>query len=115
MAALSPKPNRRYNVRSVSFPAKSYPTVLGIIEEELKKLQSLEASPSSSKADAICSALSSILKLCVHIEVLLSLPLTQQNLSQNERCLSEFVDISLRFLDVCSHTRDAIVSMKETA
>ncbi|KAF2312479.1 hypothetical protein GH714_034819 [Hevea brasiliensis] len=113
MPAFSPKPTRLYNVRSISFPARSHPNI-GRIEEELNKLSSWEAS--SVNAERICARLSALGEIYRCIEDLLNLPLTQQALSQNqeEKWVGEMLDDLIRYLDVCGNIRDGILLMKES-
>ncbi|KAJ9128754.1 hypothetical protein P3X46_034515 [Hevea brasiliensis] len=113
MPAFSPKPTRSYNVRSISFPARSHPNI-GRIEKELNKLSSWEAS--SVNAERICARLSALGEIYRFIEDLLNLPLTQQALSQNqeEKWVGEMLDNLIRYLDVCGNTRDGILLMKES-
>ncbi|XP_041019726.1 uncharacterized protein LOC121261436 [Juglans microcarpa x Juglans regia] len=118
-AAFSPKPSKRYSVRSISLPARSHPSTLRV-EEELNKLKSWETSSttssSSSKVETtIClNGLSLLSELYRCIEDLLNLPLTQQALAQNQH--QKFVNNSLEsclgYLDVCGNTRDAILLMQ---
>ncbi|XP_050377274.1 uncharacterized protein LOC126794567 [Argentina anserina] len=118
MASFSPKPTKRYNVRSISMPTRSHPTTVRI-EEELNKLKSWEATSTSSncsKADSLCKGLSGLKDLYSCIEELLHLPLTQKALSlhQNEKWVEELLDGSVKYLDVCGNTRDIILTMKES-
>ncbi|KAL6226940.1 hypothetical protein ACLB2K_000899 [Fragaria x ananassa] len=123
MASFSPKPTKRYNVRSISMPTRSHPTTLRI-EEQLNKLKSWEATSTSSsssssicsKAGSLCKGLSGLKDLYTCIEELLQLPLTQKALAlhQNEKWVEELLDGSVKYLDVCGNTRDAILTMKES-
>lgn len=121
IASFSPKPTKRYNVRSISMPTRSHPTTLRI-EEELNKLKAWEAtttsssSSNSSKADSICKGLSGLEDLYKCIEELLQLPLTQKALAlhPNEKWMEELLDGSVKYLDVCGNTRDVILTVKES-
>ncbi|XP_004289052.1 PREDICTED: uncharacterized protein LOC101310938 [Fragaria vesca subsp. vesca] len=123
MASFSPKPTKRYNVRSISMPTRSHPTTVRI-EEQLNKLKSWEATSTSSsssssicsKAGSLCKGLSGLKDLYTCIEELLQLPLTQKALAlhQNEKWVEELLDGSVKYLDVCGNTRDAILTMKES-
>ncbi|KAH0973174.1 hypothetical protein GBA52_025330 [Prunus armeniaca] len=118
MASFSPKPSKRYNVRSISLPVRSHPSTLRT-EEELNKLKAWEATTtttSEAKADSICKGLFGLKDLYICIEDLLQLPMTQQALAlhQNERWVEELLDGSVKYLDVCGNTRDAILAMKES-
>lgn len=113
MPAFSPKPTRSYNVRSISFPARSHPNI-SRIEEQLNKLSSCEAS--SLNAERICARLSGLGEIYRCIEDLLNLPLTQQALAQNqeEKWIADMLDDLIRYLDLCSNTRDGVLLMKES-
>ncbi|CAK7355600.1 unnamed protein product [Dovyalis caffra] len=113
MAAFSPK-STPYNVRSISFPARSHPSVAKL-EQELNKISSWEA-PTSLKADKFLCRLSSLGEIYKCVEVLLNLPMTQQALlqHQDEKLVNDMLDGLMRYLDVCGKTRDAIVLMKES-
>ncbi|PRQ47271.1 hypothetical protein RchiOBHm_Chr2g0097881 [Rosa chinensis] len=121
MASFSPKPTKCYNVRSISMPTRSHPTTLRI-EEELNKLKSWEVTSTSSsssnysKADSLGKGLGGLKDLYTCIEELLHLPLTQKALAlhQNEKWVEELLDGSVKYLDVCGNTRDAILTMKES-
>ncbi|GKV44156.1 hypothetical protein SLEP1_g51364 [Rubroshorea leprosula] len=105
------KPNSQYNVRSISFPARSHPTTLRI-EEEINKLRSLEGVSSST----VSTVLSGLAELYACMGDLLSLPLTQQGLSQqyHEKWVNELLDGTLRYLDICGNTRDSVLLTKES-
>ncbi|KAK6258116.1 hypothetical protein SCA6_012590 [Theobroma cacao] len=115
MAAFSSKSTNRYSVRSISFPARSHPSTLRM-EEELNKLRSWQGA-SSSNAETLCTSLFGLAELNICVEDLLNLPLTQQALAQhhNEKWDNELLDCSLKHLDLCGNTRDAILSMKQSA
>ncbi|GLT39320.1 hypothetical protein SLA2020_135180 [Shorea laevis] len=105
------KPSSQYNVRSTSFPARSHPTTLRI-EEEINKLRSLEGVSSST----VSTVLSGLAELYACMGDLLSLPLTQQGLSQHhhEKWVNELLDGTLRYLDICGNTRDSVLLTKES-
>ncbi|KAB1201753.1 hypothetical protein CJ030_MR8G007414 [Morella rubra] len=115
IAAFSPKPSKRYSVRSISLPARSHPSTLRV-EEELNKFKSWEASTSSFKVETICVGLSFVVELYRRLGDLLNLPLTQQTLGQVQlqKWINELLESSLRYLDVCGNTRDAILSFRES-
>lgn len=113
MAAFLPD----YHVRSISLPTRSHPSTAKV-EEQLNKLKAYqsEAYSSSSQAEKICSDLSGLVDLYSYIEDLLNLPLTRQALAnyQNEKWVNELLDGSVRYLDICSKTRDTVLLMKES-
>ncbi|XP_041020553.1 uncharacterized protein LOC121262225 [Juglans microcarpa x Juglans regia] len=116
MASSSPKPSKRYSLRSISLPARSHPSTLRV-EEQLNKIKSWEASTSSSKrVETICLGLSLLGELYRCIDDLLNLPLTQQALAQqqHQKWVNDLLEGSLGYLDVCGKTRDAILSMQES-
>lgn len=114
MAAFSPKSTPPYNVRSVSFPARSHPSVAKL-EQELNKISSWQV-PTSLKAETVLGRLSSLGEIYRCVEDLLNLPMTQQALlqHQNEKLMNDMLDDLMRYLDVCGKTRDAAVLMKES-
>ncbi|XP_061346032.1 uncharacterized protein LOC133291739 [Gastrolobium bilobum] len=115
MATFSQKRSCSYRIRSISLPTRSHPSTLRI-EEELQKLESWEASSSSSssKVEKICFGLRGLAELYKFVEELLKLSLTQQALAhhQNEKWVDELLDYPVRFLDILGETRDAIMLMK---
>ena len=118
MPPFSQKPSTSYNIRSITLPARSHPATQKV-EKELYKLRVNEASSpssSSSKAETICNALSSLRELYGQIDHLLSLPLTRQTLAQHQqqKWVHELVDDSLRYLDFCGNTRDVVLMMKDS-
>ncbi|XP_018855137.1 uncharacterized protein LOC109017294 [Juglans regia] len=114
MASSSPKPSKRYSVRSISLPARSHPSTLRV-EEQLNKIKSWEAS-SSKRVETLCLGLSLLGELYRCIDDLLNLPLTQQALAQqqHQKWVNDLLEGSLGYLDVCGKTRDAILSMQES-
>ncbi|XVF18119.1 hypothetical protein REPUB_Repub10bG0184600 [Reevesia pubescens] len=115
MSAFSSKSSNRYSVRSISFPARSHPSTLRM-EEELNKLRSWQGA-SPSNAETLSNSLLGLAELYIGIEDLLNLLLTQQTLAQhqNKKWNNELLDCSLKHLDLCGNTRDAILSMKQSA
>ncbi|KAL5557433.1 hypothetical protein UlMin_039669 [Ulmus minor] len=115
LITFSQKPSTRFNIRSITLPTRSHPTTHKI-EQELNKLKAWEATTTPTKASTICSALLGLKELYSSIGDLLSLPLTQQALSQHqdEKWVHELVDGSLTHLDFCGNTRDAILMMKQS-
>ncbi|RVW51573.1 hypothetical protein CK203_066550 [Vitis vinifera] len=105
----------RCHVRSISLPTRSHPTILKI-QKELNKLRSWETS-SRSMSETICTGLSGLEELQKSLDELLSLPSSQQALSHhlNEKWVDELLDGSVRLLDICGSTRDAISQLKQNA
>lgn len=106
----------KYHVRSISLPSRSHPTTLRV-EEELSRLQAWETSSSASTSDSICRALCGLQELYECVDDLLHMASTQQLLSQHqqEKYMDELLDGSLRLLDICGITKDAISQIKEHA
>ncbi|KAJ9146896.1 hypothetical protein P3X46_029111 [Hevea brasiliensis] len=102
-----------YHVRSISLPSRSHPTTLRV-EQELNKLKTWEAS-STSTSGSICIGLSGLEDLYKGVNDLLSMSSTQEILShcQNEKCLENLLDGSVRLLDICGVTRDFLLQFKE--
>ncbi|XP_050229616.1 uncharacterized protein LOC126678759 [Mercurialis annua] len=110
---FSPKgTTRSYNVRSISFPARSHPTICKI-EQELSN-QSSSSTPKN--AAQIRDRLAELKEIYICIQDLLNLSLTQQALAQHhkEKWVGDTLDDFIKFLDICSNTRDAILAMKES-
>lgn len=103
----------KYNVRSISLPSRSHPSTLRL-EEELNKLKTWEAT-STSTSDSIYRGLVGLDELYKSMDELLNLTSTQQVLSQHrhEKFVDELLDGSVRILDICGTTRDAISQVKE--
>ncbi|CAK9320798.1 unnamed protein product [Citrullus colocynthis] len=114
MVAFSQTPWSRYGVRCISLPARSHPST-NRVEQELAKLRSFDSSTFAS-IEAICSRLSGLVDLYTCVNEVLNLPLTQQALASHRReiWVQELVDGSVRFLDICDNTRDAVLVMKES-
>ncbi|GMN38277.1 hypothetical protein TIFTF001_007505 [Ficus carica] len=100
-----------YHTRSNSFPSRQHPLVPEF-DEQLSRLRSSEEASSSS----IACKLSGLQDLHDCVEKLLLLPLNQQALSKerNEKCVDELLDGSLRLLDVCNISKDALLQLKES-
>lgn len=120
MAALSPRSHSHnsYRTRCVSFPARSHPSTIKI-EQVLNKIKTWESSsPLSPKAEEKTqNALSSgLVELYECIEELLALPMTQRALlqHQDDNFVKELLERSVRFIDICSNTRDTVMCLKES-
>ncbi|KAK3018073.1 hypothetical protein RJ639_005198 [Escallonia herrerae] len=83
-------------------------------EQELNKLKTWETSTTQT-AETICNSLSGMEEMYKCMDGLLSLPLTQQVLSQHhhEAWADELLDKSFRLLNACSSTKDVISQLKE--
>ncbi|KAL3525209.1 hypothetical protein ACH5RR_013581 [Cinchona calisaya] len=110
---MASKSNSHSHIRSISLPCRSHPTTLGI-EEELNKFKAWQRSSSSS--ETICKDLCRLAELYKCMDDLLNQPLTIQALisqHQNEKWADEFLDGSLRLVDICGITRDVVSQFKE--
>lgn len=112
--ATSMKFSKRCTVRSTSFPSTLHPSACKI-EEGLTRIRSWEAEASDVlTADTVCDGLCRLGELYKYTDEFLNLPLTQQALShlQNEKCVNELMDKSVRLLDICGNTRDVMSEIK---
>ncbi|KAJ7944082.1 DUF241 domain protein [Quillaja saponaria] len=107
----------KYHVRSISLPSTSHPSTVRV-EEELNKLRTWEAtstSTSTSTSASICNALSALEELYRCLDDLLNMTSTQQVVScnQQDKCVEELLDGSVRILDICGITRDTLLQIRE--
>ncbi|KAI3870145.1 hypothetical protein MKX03_021618 [Papaver bracteatum] len=87
-----------FHVRSISLPKISHPLTIAV-EEQLCQLSTAEQATSSS---SICRNLSGLKKLYECVEDFVS--------TQDGECLDSGLDGSIRVLDVCSITKDVLIS-----
>ncbi|XP_071694991.1 uncharacterized protein [Rutidosis leptorrhynchoides] len=109
--------DENHHIRSTSLPTRSHPIILQA-QEEIQKFRKWEASISSvPTADTICSALTRLQVLYECVDSVLSLPLTQQALKQNQYTVlvNELLDKSISLMDICGSTRDLVSQVKENA
>ncbi|KAL6270925.1 hypothetical protein ACE6H2_027836 [Prunus campanulata] len=106
------KEEMAFHTRSNSFPSRPHPIVQEV-DEHLCRWRSSEATSTSSTS--ISHKLTGLQDLHNYVDRLLQLPLTQQGLAQeqNEKSTNELLDGSLRLLDVCSSTKDALLQTME--
>ncbi|GMN38269.1 hypothetical protein TIFTF001_007503 [Ficus carica] len=102
-----------FHTRSNSLPSSHHP-LIPEFDEQLCRLRSSEAASSSSTL--LSGRLSGLQDLHDCVDKLLLLPLNQQALSkqQNEKCVDELFDGSLRLLDICSMAKDTLQQTKES-
>ncbi|CAN1122201.1 hypothetical protein LINPERPRIM_LOCUS2631 [Linum perenne] len=112
---------RSRNLRSVSFPARSSSNVHKL-EQELDKLNSSfepSSSPSSPLEQGIIIArLSGVSEVYRRIGDLLSQPGAHQALTKHQETRQwahHTSDDLIRYLDVCTNTRDTLLAMQEKA
>ncbi|XP_061372650.1 uncharacterized protein LOC133315108 [Gastrolobium bilobum] len=111
MAASSLNPKFHNHARSNSLPSKPHPIILQC-NEHLARLGAYEASSSSS---LLMQKLSGLQDLHDCIDKLVQLPLTQEALvnEHQEKWVDDLLDGSLRLLDACTATKDALLHTKE--
>ncbi|XP_074314622.1 uncharacterized protein LOC141649850 [Silene latifolia] len=95
-----------YHVRSISLPSRPHP-VAEQLDEQLSRLRS---SQSTSTSSSVNHGLNDLEDLYSSVDEFLQLPLNQQSLSQtqNTKWVDQILDGSLRLLDICSTSRDAL-------
>ncbi|KAJ1397667.1 hypothetical protein SESBI_31602 [Sesbania bispinosa] len=110
-SSLNLNPKFHNHARSNSLPSKPHPVMLQC-NEHLARLGAYDASSSSS---LLRQKLSSLQDLHDCIEKLVQLPLTQEALVQEsqEKWVDDLLDGSLRLLDACTATKDALLHTKE--
>ncbi|PKI56007.1 uncharacterized protein LOC116211098 [Punica granatum] len=107
-------------VRSISLPSRPHPTNL-MVEDELTKLKSWEAScsrASTPSSGSILSGLSGLEELYACLDEFLNTTSTRQVVSHNgheSSAIDEILDASVRVLDVCEAVRDIVGEVKEHA
>ncbi|KAF3434827.1 hypothetical protein FNV43_RR21914 [Rhamnella rubrinervis] len=103
-----------YHVRSNSLPLRSHPAIPEF-DEQLCRLRASEATSSSASTSVSCK-LSGLQDLLDCVDRLLLLPLNQKALSQEEEKngVDQILDGSLRLLDVCNTTKEALLQTKES-
>ncbi|KAL9238464.1 hypothetical protein vseg_012881 [Gypsophila vaccaria] len=96
-----------YHARSISLPSRPHPTAEQVVEQLCRLRSSQSASTSSASVSVGLVGLKDLYS-CVD-------ELLQQSLSQNQnvKCIDEVLDGSLRLLDICSASRDALQQSKE--
>ncbi|CAI0469083.1 unnamed protein product [Linum tenue] len=99
------------HVRSNSLPSRPHPLV-SEVEDNISRLRSSQSASSSSSS--VSNKLRSLQDLQDCVEKLLALPLNQQALVQDQKFLNQMLDGSLRLLDFCNTTKDALSLMKES-
>ncbi|CAA7021982.1 unnamed protein product [Microthlaspi erraticum] len=102
-----------HHVRSHSFPSSLHPQAAHV-DEQLARLRSSEEA-STSSTYSICKRLDNLQELHESLDKLISLPVTQQSLAQeqNKKSVEQLLDGSLRILDLCNISKDALSQMKE--
>ncbi|XP_010548136.1 PREDICTED: uncharacterized protein LOC104819671 [Tarenaya hassleriana] len=99
-----------FHVRSNSFPSRPHPQAAHV-NEQLIRLRSSEAASTSSSSSCIGQRLSDVQDLYDSLEKLLRLPVTEQTL--DNKAVEHLLDGSLRILDFCNISKDALSQTKE--
>ncbi|KAK7264278.1 hypothetical protein RJT34_31885 [Clitoria ternatea] len=109
---VSPNRKTHNHARSNSLPSKPHPVILQC-NEHLARIGG--ASEATSSSSLLSNKLSSLQDLHSCIEKLVQLPQTQEALVQEsqEKWVDELLEGSLRLLDTCTTTKDALLHTKE--
>ncbi|KAL1188514.1 hypothetical protein V5N11_005940 [Cardamine amara subsp. amara] len=101
------------HVRSNSCPSIPHPQA-SHVDEQLARLRSSEDA-STSSSSSICQRLDNLQELHESLDKLIRLPVTQQALAQehNKKAIEQLLDGSLRILDLCNISKNALSQMKE--
>ncbi|XP_058759010.1 uncharacterized protein LOC131632242 [Vicia villosa] len=104
------------HARSNSLPSKPHPIILQC-NEHLSKLGGANSNHDAISSLTLIHKLDILQDLHICIEKLVQLPLTQEALvkQSQEKWVDEFLEGSLRLLDTCTATKDALLHMKECA
>ncbi|KAK9690633.1 hypothetical protein RND81_09G142000 [Saponaria officinalis] len=99
--------SRVYHVRSISLPSRPHPTAEQVVEQLCSLRSSQSASTSST---SVSHGLNGLKEMYSCVDELL-----QQSLSQNQNAkwVDDVLDGSLRLLDICSASRDALQQSRE--
>lgn len=104
------------HARSNSLPSKPHPIILQC-NEHLSKLGGANSNFDAISSLTLTHKLNILQDLHICIEKLVQLPLTQEALvkQSQEKWVDEFLESSLRLLDTCTATKDALLHTKECA
>ncbi|KAF7848421.1 hypothetical protein BT93_L1966 [Corymbia citriodora subsp. variegata] len=102
------------HVRSISFPSRSHPTTLRIVDL-INKLQSSWDEVSTLSSGSIYPRLLSLEGVYICMDDLLNTRSTQQTLScsRQEGFINLLLDGSIQVLDVCDYSRQMLLHLKE--
>ncbi|KAJ6409992.1 hypothetical protein OIU84_009480 [Salix udensis] len=103
-----------FHARSNSLPSRPHP-IVSEFDEHICRVRDSEATSTSSSSSSIGHKLSGLQDLYDSVDKFLQLPLTQQSLAreQNQKCVDEILEGSVRILDACNSTKDALLQSKE--
>lgn len=112
MASSPLNQKSNFHARSNSLPSRPHPLVTQF-DEHLCRLKSNDSASSSSSS--MSQKLSGLRDLYVLVDNLLQLPRTQKSVAQqcNEKQVNEWLNGSLKLLDVCGVAKDALLQAKE--
>ncbi|KAL9231887.1 hypothetical protein vseg_007050 [Gypsophila vaccaria] len=97
-----------YHARSISLPSRPHP----VAEQLTSQLCRLRSSQAASTSSSVSHNLDELKDLYTCVEELFQLPLNQQGCTQT-RNVDQVLDGSLRLLDICSASRDALQMSRE--
>ncbi|KAF3550961.1 hypothetical protein DY000_02005431 [Brassica cretica] len=102
-----------FHVRSNSYPSRLHPQAAHV-DEQLTRLRSSDET-STSSSSSICQRLDKLQDLHESLDKLIRLPFTQHTLplEKNKKAVEQILDGSLRILDLCNISKDALSQMKE--
>ncbi|KAJ6671609.1 BPS1-LIKE PROTEIN [Salix viminalis] len=103
-----------FHARSNSLPSRPHP-IVSELDEHICRVRDSEGTSTSSSSSPIGHKLSGLQDLYDSVDKFLQQPLTQQSLAreQNRKCVDEILEGSLRILDACNSTKDALLQSKE--
>ncbi|CAK8569267.1 unnamed protein product [Lathyrus sativus] len=113
MAASSPlNTQSNFHGRSISLPSRPHPLILKCNQH----LEALLRSSNETSSYSLSHKIDGLRDLIECVENLIQLPLTQDVFLHDphqENWVNNFLDGSLRLLDVCSAAKDAVIHTKE--
>ncbi|GKB44278.1 BPS1, chloroplastic-like protein [Tanacetum coccineum] len=107
----------RQPIRSITMPCRSHPST-DRIDNVLNKVKTWESSVSLSNpsAEIVCSGLSKMTELYECFDDLVKTSLLKTSLSssnQTKKWTDELLDMSVKFLDICSNATDVLSQTKQ--
>ncbi|XP_061372648.1 uncharacterized protein LOC133315105 [Gastrolobium bilobum] len=114
MAASPLNSKSNFHARSNSLPSTPHPLILKCYEH-LDSLMASNETTSSSPSSLLSHKIGGLQDFIDCVENLVQLPLTQDTLlhDRQENWVDELLDGSLRLLDVCNASKDALLHTKE--
>ncbi|KAJ4898880.1 hypothetical protein Rs2_12831 [Raphanus sativus] len=113
MSSLSPRLHKSYKARCASLPVRSHPSVRRI-QEVVSKVRALGSSSLESRT-MVRDGLSGLTELyrCLSEDLFKSSSETQQTLL-NSGLMDEFLEVSLKYLEVCGGAKDGASRIKKS-